>query len=164
MLSTDILTILDKTFDRSHDAARRWNLRVEVSADDVGSAVGDRETFDVVAVVDRGDSLVLMCDGGDCKSERRWAFSELACILRGRNCGRSVGIAIPLASARFADVGGAGTLELVPAGVEANPDTGIMTISVEGRGPGTDASGRPRPNRYTCDRIRPFGIPRRKTA
>ena len=164
MLSTDILTILDRTFDRSHDAARRWNLRVEVSADDVGSAVGGRETFDVVAVVDRGDCLVLMCDGGGRRTEKRWAFSELACILRGKNRGRSIGIAMPLASARFADIEGTGVLELVPASVEANPDTGVMTISVEGKGPGTDASGRPRPDRYTCDRIRPFGIPRRKTA
>lgn len=165
MLSTDILTILDGTFDRSRDATRRWDLRVEVSADDVGSATGRHETFDVVAVVDRGDRLVLMCDGGrQGDVGRQWAFSELACILRGRMRGRAVEVSIPLASARFADIGGTGALELVPAAVEANPDTGVMTISVRGTGSGSDARGRKRPERYTCDRIRSFGIPRRKTA
>lgn len=164
LFATDILTMLDDAFGDGSGSAARWDMRVEVSADDIGSAVGDAVTFDVIATAERNGNLLLICDNQQGHTSEQWSFSELACLLRGHRNGRKVLVVIPLAGAKFTDLGATGTLELTPSEIVVDPRSGIMTLSVANIGNGTDATGRQRPERYTCKRIKSFGVAQRRIA
>lgn len=165
MLSDDLLSVLDNAFDDCGDAVKSWGLRVEVNADSIGSATGRNIRLDVIATAEYDDRLVLICDNRHGQSSGSWSFKELACLLRGKNESRTLKILIPLACARFTDLGSTGTLELVPSKVVVDEKTGIMTLSVEDVGKGRDADGNDRPSSYASRHIKSFGMSqRRKTA
>lgn len=164
MLSTDLLSVLDNAFDDCEGTVKSWGLRVEVNADSVGSATGRNIRLDVIATAEYDDRLVLICDNRNGQGSGSWSFKELACLLRGKNAERTVKILVPLSCARFTDLGSTGTLELVPSRVAVDERTGIMTLSIEDVGKGTDAVGNERPERYTCKHMRSFGLSQRRTA
>lgn len=166
LLSNDLLSVLDTAFDDCEGSVKSWGLRVEVNADSVGSATGQSMCLDVIATAEYDDRLVLICENGAGRKSGAWSFSELACMLRGRNKSRDVKILVPLSCAKFTDLGSTGMLELVPSKVTVDERTGIMTLSIEDAGNGCDASGNERPDTYASRHMRPFGMtqPQRRVA
>lgn len=163
MRSNDLLSVLDEAFDDCGGSVKNWGLRVEVSADRVGSATGRDMRLDVIATAEYDDRLVLICENRGRNRSGSWSFNELACLLRGKNTNREIKILVPLSCARFTDLGATGTLELVPSQVDVNERTGIMTLSVADMGNGTDADGNERPDSYASRHTRPFGLAQRDT-
>lgn len=163
MLATEILDRLCGYAVGADDPAMRWDVRVEVMADEVGSATGRGMTLDVIAAADGDGRLTLICDNHDRRRSGHWGYNELACMLRGKGRGgREVSILVPLGSATFTDLGSTGMLELSPASVTVDQRSGVMTISVEDMGSGVDANGDERPASYASRRVRPLGRPQRK--
>lgn len=165
MLSNDLLSVLDTAFDDCDGTIKSWGLRVEVNADSVGSATGHNICLDVIATAEYNKRLLLICDNRHGQKSGSWSFSELACLLRGRNRSRTLKVLIPLSCAKFTDLGSTGMLELIPSKVVVDEKTGIMTLSLEDIGKGQDATGNDRPDSYACKHIKSFGLSqKRRTA